>query len=208
MISAASRSSVLRSSSTARPSGRRMRKLARNISAPVNGSPSTPLDEFLDVDAEAGQRLGDVAHDARPFVADDRQRDQPLARRRGGRDARRNRHPEAGGLEPGERRSERLELLLRRGDQHDSGEFAGEAGEAALEPGPARARDALRDRVDQPRPVAADEREHQRRRHLVSSRARLEYEPAQIGVVGEVADMRLDIGARRWRYARRSGRAR
>ena len=43
MISAASRSSALRSSSSLRPSGTLRRAVARNISTPVNGSPSRPL---------------------------------------------------------------------------------------------------------------------------------------------------------------------
>ena len=169
MISAASRSSVLRNSSTARPSGKRMRKLARNISAPVNGSPSTPLENSSMLTPRRRQRLGQVAHDPRPFGADDRQRDQPLARRRRGLRARRNRHSETSGLEPGKRRGERLELVRRRGDQHDAGEFAGEADEATLEPSPASGGDAIRDGVNQPWPVAADEREHQRRRHCLPS---------------------------------------
>ena len=43
----------------------------------MNGSPSRPpLGELFDVDAEVGERLRHVAHDARPLVAHDLQRDE------------------------------------------------------------------------------------------------------------------------------------
>ena len=76
MISAASRSSVLRRSSSLRPSGTlEARGRAKHLDAGERLA-FEAAHELFDVDAEAGERLCHVAHDARPLFADDLQRDE------------------------------------------------------------------------------------------------------------------------------------
>ena len=77
MISAASRSSALRKWSRLQPDGNAE---ARCRMKHFNAGERLALEaarEFFDVDLEAGQRLRHVAHDARPLLADDFQRDEP-----------------------------------------------------------------------------------------------------------------------------------
>ena len=76
MISAASRSSALRNSSSLRSFGdAEARRRAKHLDASERLAFET-AHELFDVDAEVSERLRHIAHDTRPLVADDLQRDK------------------------------------------------------------------------------------------------------------------------------------
>ncbi len=216
MISPASRSSVLRNSSPARSSGiPQPRRRAKHL-RPREGRRFDAALEFFDVDPESRQGARHLAHDARPLVADEVQLDDPLALGRARCDAALDGHAKAARLEAAQGGGEVDDVRLGHADQQNAGEFAGQMGQSAFQPGPSGGGDGLRYRVHETGPVAADEGQHQRRPHVellarfgAAARARLVTEYSG-------SSRRCRRGRRhgprhrrrRWRSRRPSGRGR
>ena len=128
---------------------------AEHLDAGEGGAFEAAL-EFLDIDAERGQRLGDVAHDARPLVAENVEGDQARRRRRLLVSAALDRQTEPRRREVAQGALQPRQVGLGNVDPQNAGELAGEPSGAALEPGPAKGGDLFRHRTDESGPVVAD----------------------------------------------------
>ena len=111
----------------------------------------------------AGQGLGDVADDAGMVVTDQLERQGLLRRRPLLTDTALHDRLQAFGLEQLQVGHQMLDLGLRQFDQQDAGKLAGQPRHPAFQPVAARGGDALGERADQPRAIASDQRQRQRR---------------------------------------------
>ena len=177
MISAASRSRVLRRSSLARSSGTPSRAEARNISAPENGAPSMLL---LNSSMLTPNRVrACVTSRTMPGRSLPTSSSLTVLRLLGA-GAALERDAQAGRLEIAQRARQVRDVRFRNFDQQDAREFARQMREPAIEPGSAGGGDLFRDCVHQPRSVMTDKRQHKRRLHGRLRREKCECASAEL----------------------------